>query len=169
MPRMMTARGTRLGRSSASTIGSSASERNRLIAASRMTSRTRHARYRAIAHAIVTKRIRTTPRSDGAAKRTVGTACDAIAVRSSGLLGCAATTGRPFSQPRGHGLYQHHSREGSHDRYADGREHAEARAVSCVAEYRAAVGEDQDVGQQDRGDESIEHLGVDHEFNGVPG
>ena len=64
-------RGTRVLLHAASTIGIRVSAKKTLIATSRMTPRTRHARYSAIPHVTKINRNRTTLRSDGEAKRTV--------------------------------------------------------------------------------------------------
>src|ERR1700760_425074 len=67
---MMSARGSRTRLSIASTTGIRASAKNRLIPTSRMTPRTRHARYRNTAVAAMIMIIRTTPPGEGAARRT---------------------------------------------------------------------------------------------------
>lgn len=47
----------------------------------------------------------------------------------------------------------------------DRRRDPEHAAVGGVAEDRRAVGEDEDVGEQDRGDESVEDLGFDEKVD----
>src|SRR5437660_589373 len=81
---MMSARGARIRLSIASTTGIRASATNRLIATSRITSRTRQTRYRTIAAAATINTIRITPPSEGGARRTsrarVGARAPAVGV-----------------------------------------------------------------------------------------
>jgi hypothetical protein len=84
------------------------------------------------------------------------------------LLSSSRTGWRQPSQPVDRGLVQHDRWEQSEDRRAGRGDGAEDRAIRRVSEDRAAVSEDQDVGQENRGDESVQHLSADHQTDRVP-
>src|ERR1700757_4218288 len=112
---MINDRGNRTRLSIASTTGNRASATNRLIATSRMTTRTRQQRYRKIAHAATINTVLTTPPSDGAARRTV---CGRVAGRSLagavadtplGLVTCRGMDAPALTGPRCQSLRPDHS------------------------------------------------------------
>ena len=60
------------------------------------------------------------------------------------------------------------SHDGDHDD-AGGSDHAEDQSVGGCPQHAPAVGQDQDVGEQDGGDQSVEYLSLHEQLDEVTG